>query len=111
LVPGVGYWVFADAAETLLIYGSLPVGIQSVEIHVPAGGGWYPFVFLGLKTHHASEIPGMFSGTVSLVAAFDLVTKVYKTYIVGIPMTDFVILPGQAIWIFCGTGGTLSYLP
>ena len=111
IIPGVCYWIYANSAETLDLSGYVPTGMITVNITVPLAGGWVAFAFLGLETHYAHELPGMYTGTIPVVVDFSESTQMYVTYIVGIPMTDFAILPGQAIWIYCTTSGTLTYTP
>jgi ABC-type transport system substrate-binding protein/PKD repeat protein len=110
IVPGVGYWIHASSAETLDITGALPTGTQTVSITVPPAGGWVAFAFLGLEIHYAHELPGMYSGSLRLVAMFDVIAHVYLTYIPGVPK-DFAIPPGCAVWLFCTSSGTLAYTP
>jgi hypothetical protein len=45
------------------------------------------------------------------VAWFNSVTKLYKTYIVGLPPSDFTLIPGQAYWVSCSGSGTFTYTP
>jgi hypothetical protein len=112
IVPGIGYWIHAISAETLDIAGALPTGTQTVSITVLSPpGGWVPFAFLGLGTHYAHELPGMYSGGLQIVAMYDSVTHTYVTYISGLPFKDFAIPPGRAVWLYCTSSGTLSYTP
>jgi PKD domain len=113
LTPGIAFWIYSGTTKTLQISGYSPVGIQTVPISVPPGGGWVSFVFLGLQTHHANSIPAMFSGgTISTVAIYmPAPYRYYKTYITGLPPTDFVISPGLGVWLFCTGSGLLTYAP
>lgn len=112
--PSTGYWVYAGTAETLHLLGSVPTVDQSRTITVPAGGGWAIIGFNSLKTTwHASNIPAMCSGggTISTVADYDPVSMTYKTYIAGVPPTDYLLVPGHAYWAYCTGSLTLTYTP
>jgi PKD domain len=111
IVPSMGYWIYAGSAESLSILGVVPDGSVSFAITVPPGGGWALIGFLGLKTHHASEVYLHYSGGVGAVAKLQLPFHVYLTYIVGVPQTDFVIYPGEAFFMYCISSGTFSYVP
>jgi PKD repeat protein len=111
IVPGLGYWIHAGSVESLSIKGVVPTGSVSFGITVPAGGGWALMGFLGLKTHHASEVPLYFSGMVSAVAKLQLPFHTYQTYVFGVPPTDFAIYPGEAFFMYCNSSGTFSYIP
>jgi len=105
-----GYWIYTSAAETLHLYGNVPTTIQTRTITVPAGGGWAFIGFCSFKIWHASDIPRMYSGRITLVACFDPVAKAWRTFVPGVPPSDFSIVPGQGCLIMC-TSGTLSYMP
>jgi hypothetical protein len=114
IAPSTGYWIYSVAGETLHLGGSCPTTVQTRTITVPSGGGWAIIGFNTLKTTmKASNIPGMCSGggTINTVASYNAVTKTYKTYIAGVPPTDFSLLPGQAFWVFCTASLTLTYTP
>jgi ABC-type transport system substrate-binding protein len=108
-----GYWVYASENETLQIRGSFPTTTQSRSITVPSGGGW---AIIGLNTvkttFKASSVVSMYGGgSVATVASYDAVNKTYRTYVAGVPPTDYTLKPGLAYWIFCSASGTLSYAP
>jgi hypothetical protein len=112
IVGSTGYWIYAGAAETLHLYGTVPTTTQTLSITVPVGGGWAMIGFNSLKTTmKASNIPGMFSGGVTTVASYDPSTGSYKSYITGLPFTDYSLVPGQAYWVYCSASGTLTYSP
>jgi PKD repeat protein len=113
LTPGVAFWIYSGISKTLQIFGDIPVGIQVVPISVPPGGGWVSFVFLGIQTHHASNVPAIFSGGgIATVAVYmPAPYRYFKTYITGVPPTDFAIPPGLGLWLFCTASGVLTYAP
>jgi PKD domain len=112
IVPGLGYWIFVGASKTLHLLGVQATGTVTFNVTVPVGGGWALMGFLGLKTHHASDVMPLFSGgTITTVAKYQPHVYRYLTYVVGVPMTDFPIYPGEAFFMFCTSSGTFSYDP
>lgn len=116
ILSNVGYWInVPNGTRTLTLHGNFPTIAQQRNISVPAGGGWAIIGFVGLNmTRHASDIPAMYSvpGSITLVATWDPVGRVYKSWLSVIPtVNNFLLVPGQAYWILCGTSGTLSYSP
>lgn len=114
IVEGAGYWIYAKVAETINLYGTIPAAGLRKQILVPQGGGWVAFGFESLNsTRRASEIPKMFnvSGGLTLVTSYDPSTGKYKSYRPGVPFTDFKLVPGRALWVWCTSSGTLTYDP
>jgi hypothetical protein len=111
--PHRGYWLFTHSPKTLNLYGSVPTEQQSVSLTSPSPyGGWIIFGFLGLKSHKASQMPGMFTGWIGAVARYDPSTMRILTWVVGgPPFTDFYITPGMAVFIWITMSGVLSYTP
>jgi len=107
-----GYWIYVNVTETLLINGTVPTGPQTKTVTVPVGGGWAIIGFSGLNTtRKASNIPAMYTGgTITTVAYYDTTSGSYIVYI-GTPRTDFVLVPGQAYWVYCDASGVLTYNP
>jgi ABC-type transport system substrate-binding protein len=106
-----GYWIHTQIAKSLVLQGDVPNGLQTRAITVPAGGGW---ALIGLDSldsiWNAHDVPGMFSGgNVTSVAVYNATTGAYKMYIPLLPFTDFVISPGQGLWILVTGSGILSY--
>jgi hypothetical protein len=111
--PSTGYWInVPTGTRTLTLYGVVPNATQSRTITVPPGGGWAIIGFESLKTTwHASDIPKMFSGTITTVAKYNPATKSYSSWLSVIPsINDFLLVPGQAYWVLCDSG-VLSYVP
>jgi hypothetical protein len=108
-----GYWVYAGATEKVSLHGSLPTANQNKKINVPTGGGWATLGFDSLNiVRRASDIPPMYSGgNISTVVTCDPVTGAYTSYFTGTPVNDFILVPGQAYWIWCSASGTLTYTP
>ena len=107
-----GYWIYAGVAEALDLYGAVPTSLQIRTIDVPSGGGWAIVGFNSLNTtRHASDIPAMYSAGVDQVASYDPVTGDYISYVVGFPLNDFALVPGQAYWCYFFADGLLSYAP
>ena len=113
ILDSTGYWIYVNVAETLELKGVIPAGPQSRSITVPPGGGWAIIGLNSLKTWHASDIPAMFSppGSVDVVACYDPVTGMYKSYLVGVSRTDYVLVPGQAFWVYCNQDCMMTYDP
>ena len=114
ITGSTGYWVYAGIAETLSLNGTVPTAKQSKNIVGPAGGYWTTVGFVSFNsTRRASDIPAMLNvaGGVTAVASYSPTTGKYSTYIVGIPSTDFKVVPGQAYWCWCVASGVLSYYP
>ena len=114
IVWAMGYWVYASAAIPLALHGNLPTGTREIVIDVPEGGGWAMLGLATLRTDlHASDIPEManISGIISLVAYFDPLTGVYRSYIVGLPITDYPLVPGRAYWCYIAGDVTLTFNP
>ncbi len=111
IAESTGYWIYANAVETLHLFGTVPTATQNRTITV-LGGGWAIVGFLGLNTsRHASDVPKMYSGgTITTVAAYNTTTGFYNVF-VGPPRTDFWLVPGQALWCYCTASGTLTYDP
>ena len=111
--PSTGYWIYANAAETIHLNGTIPTTKQHKPIAVPPGGGWAALGFGSLNsTRHASDIPNMYSGgSIQTVATYDPITGKSTTYVNGVPRTDFKLVVAQAVWCWCSANGTLSYAP
>jgi hypothetical protein len=109
-----GYWVWAAVAKTLHLYGSVPTTLQIKVFTVPSNGGWVALGYESLiTTWHASDIPAMYSGTgeITLVASYNAVTGTYVVFIVGTPLNNFLLVPGQGCWVWATASGTLTYSP
>jgi hypothetical protein len=89
LSESTGYWIYAAAAETIGLNGTVPT------------------------TRRASDIPAMYDTPdgVMAVASFNPTTGRYSTYFVGLPSTDFKVVPGQAYWCWCVVSGVITYDP
>jgi PKD repeat protein len=113
IAEGTGFWIHVNVRETILLNGSIPTTTQTITVTVPAGGGWALVGFLGLNTTmHASDISEMYSGgDVTTVASYNTATGQYEVYITNVPHTDFLLVPGQAYWIYCDASGALTYDP
>jgi hypothetical protein len=111
--PSTGYWVSVSANQTLYFQGTIPTTTQTRSVTVPSNGGWVSIAFNTLNaTWKASMIPTMFSGgNVTVVAWYNPTTTAYRSYITGMPITDFTLIPGQAYWVFVTASGTLTYTP
>jgi hypothetical protein len=112
IAPSTGYWIFAAQAKTLKLVGDLShTSPVTRSITVPAGGGW---VIVGLNSMNtawkASNLAAMYSGgSITTVVKWNPVTQAYLTYVVGLPINNFALVPGEGYWIFCNLSGTLSY--
>jgi hypothetical protein len=115
ILPGTGYWIYINkGVENITLYGTMPTGPQTMNVTVPQNGGWAMIGLRSLNTaFKASDLPGMCSGgRILVVAGFDNILKVYKTYIVGgPPSTDFYLVAGHAYWIYCNGNLTMTYDP
>jgi hypothetical protein len=114
ITDSTGYWVYVGVSETLSLNGTIPTSKQSKNVLGPVSGCWASVGFVSLNsTRRASDIPAMYSipGGVTSVATYSPTTGKYTTYIVGIPSTDFKVVPGQAYWVWCVSSGVFSYNP
>ncbi|MBU0684391.1 MAG: PKD domain-containing protein [Thermoplasmatota archaeon] len=113
IAPGTGFWINVPSGTRMLtLYGYVPNTTQSIIVIVPYGGGWALIGFLGLKTWHAHDIPGLCNVTITTVAKYNPVTKSYTSWLPVIPnINDFLIEPGHAYWILIPGSGTLTYDP
>lgn len=111
ILEGLCYWIYSKTDKVIPIFGSQATGVRELQITVPTGGGWVMIGFPTLSpTWKASDIPAMFSpGAVLTVARYDTTTRLYHTYIVGLPPSDFSLVAGEGYWIYCTTSGTLTY--
>jgi peptide/nickel transport system substrate-binding protein len=111
IADSTGYWIYAGAARTMHILGSVPTETQTKTVTVPSEG-WAMIGFLGLNaTRWTHDIPLMYSGgTVTTVAWYNPTTQLYQVYI-GTPRTDFMLVPGAGYWIYCTASGELNYDP
>ena len=112
LNPSTGYWIYAAAPRTLELYGNVSTTTQTRFIDVPEAGGWAMVGFASLSTtRHASDIPSMYSGaSITFVVAF--ISGAYLMYDDIEPTYhNFLLVPGQAYWVWCTSGGTLAYDP
>jgi hypothetical protein len=112
--PSTGYWIKMIGLERLNLKGNVPTSKQYKHIVVPSAGGWAAVGFASLNTtRFASDIPKMtnVSGSITQVASYNPDTRLWKTYIPGLPPSDFILMPGQAYWCFCTVNGTLAYTP
>ncbi len=114
ILNSTGYWVFAVNPEVLNLVGTMPAFKQSKKVDVPRGGSWVSVGFQSFNnTRKASEVLSLYSvpGGLSSVATYDPMTKIYSTYVPGLPSTDFRIVPGKGYWVYCKVSGVLSYQP
>jgi hypothetical protein len=114
IVESHGYWVYASVARSLTLAGDAPLETQNRSVDVVPGGGWALVSLASLSTDWmASDLPGMYApaGAVTAVAWYDTSTGTYKTYIPGLPFTDFPLAPGRAYWMYCTQDGWMSYDP
>jgi len=120
IAPSTGYWInVPSGTRTLNLYGSIPGTTPLTRsITIPSGGGWAIIGFESLSTtRHARDIATtMWSVTgptgITTIATYNPVTKAYTSWLSVIPtVNNFLLLPGNAYWILCGTSGTLTYTP
>ena len=114
ITESTGYWVYVGTSKTISLNGTVPTSKQSKTSSGPVGGYWASVGFVSLNsTRRASDIPAMYSipGGVTAVASYNPSTTKYSQYIVGIPSTDFKVVPGQAYWVWCVSSGVFSYNP
>ena len=113
ILPSWGYWIFASSAKTLTLTGMVATAQQIRSITVPTGGGW---ALVGLcfdnTTVRAPDLAGMWSGSsLTTVVTWNTATQTYTTHIIGLPMYNFLLVPGKGYWIYVTGSGTLSYWP
>jgi hypothetical protein len=118
---GTGYCIHSQAAETLHLRGSVPDTPQYRTIVIPSPPGPLPlppshgWAFIGFAFSNwigksASDIPSFFNGTIDIVAKWSPLSQTWISYIVGVPPSDFPLLPGEGYLIHCSSG-TLYYGP
>lgn len=110
--PSMGYWIYTNSAKTLHLFGSIPASV-TVPITVPATGGWALLSLVGVNSVlHAGDVQSKFSGsTLTTVVMWNSATKIYTTYVVGVPMNNFWLDPGMGFWVYFSGSGTLTYTP
>jgi hypothetical protein len=114
ILPNTGYWINAGpATETIVLNGTIPIGPQTRTVTIPGGTGWINLAFNTMNaTWKASNITTMFSGaTITAIAWYNSVSKQYKTYVPGVPPSDYTLIPGVAYWVSVNGGGTFTYTP
>ena len=111
--PSNGYWVYASGPQTLSLTGTIQLDAQTRAVTVPAGGGWVLLGMCSMKaTWHASDLATMYSGgSITQVVKWNPATLSYTTYVVGMPLNNFLLTPGAGYWVFVSASGTLSYTP
>ncbi|HEX9908868.1 MAG TPA: PKD domain-containing protein [Thermoplasmata archaeon] len=111
---GEGYWIYSGTARTLPLTGDVRSSVLTRDVDVRIGGGWAIISTCTLTPGMmASDIPPMFSieGGVTLVAAYNPVTGLYKSYYPIAPSTDFALTTGEALWVWITASGTFSLTP
>jgi parallel beta-helix repeat protein len=113
IADSTGYWIYARMNETLGLHGGASAISQTRSINVPGGGGWAAICFNTLNaTWRASMVPAMYTGgAITVVARYSTASGNITSYIIGVPPTDFTLVPGEGYWIYCTASGNLSYNP
>jgi hypothetical protein len=116
IMPGMGFWVNVGVAKTLTLYGTIltaPTAQQRIPITVPAGGGSAVIGMCSMNTGwHAADLAAMYSGsTVFSVAKWNAATQSYTSYIIGVPVNNFSLVPGEGYFINVNGSGMLTYNP
>ena len=113
MLPHRGYWInVPSGTRALTIYGVVPNTVQTINITVPVGGGWALIGFLGFKVRHASDIPGLCSAAITMISKWNPTTKSYISWLSVIPtVNNFLLVPGQAYWVFVPASCVITYLP
>ena len=112
IMPSTGYWIFngGTLAKGLTLFGDLnhtpPV---TRVITLPAGGGWAIVGLNSEKTNlKASNMATMYPGITNVVK-WNPITQTYQTFIVGLPLNNFNLVPGEGYWIFSSNSGAGSF--
>ena len=113
LEPNWGYWIAANTAKSIVLYGDTATMTQERAITVPSGGGW---AIAGLATTQtdiwASDVvANCTADMVSMVSKWNADTQTYSNYIVQFGTGDFQLNPGDGFWLACDMSGVLSYTP
>ena len=116
ILAGVGYWIYVPSGTRMLtLHGTIPTTTQHTTVLVPSSGGWAMIGFSSLKTTwHAADVPAMYniSGSITTVSRWNPATKSYSSWVSLFPTSNnFLLVPGQAYWILCGSSGVLAYDP
>ena len=111
ITTSAGYCVYVSTAKNLTLRGFAPTAQQSKSITVPTSGGWALIGLCSLRTDwHASDFGPIYWGhPLTMVAV--LSDGAYMVHIIGLPMNNFSINPGQGCWVFVTGSGTLTYNP
>jgi len=110
--PSDGYWIYAASPKVLTLYGDLDHTPPVTRAVTLPGAGWMIVTLNTEKTtFNAQQLAAMYSGGVSQVVKWNAALGTYTTYVVGMPLNNFAIVPGQAYWLFAGGSGTLTYTP
>ena len=99
--PGMGLFVDADDAGTLLLSGDAPVGVV-VDLSI----GWNLIGWYHEDSTMSSSLAENISGCIS-VNRWDSVNQTYRPFIVGGPPAfDFVVEPGMGLFVDVSTEST-----
>lgn len=111
--PSAGYWIYAASAKALTLYGEVPTLQQMKSVVVPASGGWALVGMCSMNTGwRAANLATMYSGaSMTNVVRWTAATQSYTTYIVGMPLNNFLLVPGQGYWVYVDGSGMLTYSP
>lgn len=118
---GTSYWINTQTAKTLQLRGRIPETPQYRAIVIPNPPGPEPvpppknwafigFAFSDWTGKRASDIPSYFDGTVDMILRWSKLSQTWKSYVIGVPPSDFPLLPGEGYIIRCSSG-TLYFGP
>lgn len=114
IAPSTGYWIYVGSGtRTLSLFGVILDVTQTRNITVPAGGGW---AIIGLNSLTSAwkveDLKNMYAGAgLTMVVKWNAAPQSFVVHMVGLPVNNFNLVPGQAYWIYCSASGTLSYSP
>jgi peptide/nickel transport system substrate-binding protein len=111
--PGWGYWIAANYARSITLYGELATTTQERIFTVPSEGGWAVAGLPSMETGlWASDLVDMCTeDMVSMVTRWNADTQTYQSYIVQFGIGNFELNPGDGLWLALETSGVLVYEP
>ena len=102
-LPGVyTFTVYVDDSNQNNVSSS---ATASITFPLKLKVGWNLISVPVVGNHYRASTMGL--GSVGCIVRFDSASRTYRKYQLGIPFTDFAILPGEGYWIYAASAKTL----